>query len=81
MYFFVLLIVRRDGLGPGEKMTMHLSDGLTTLQKSYFNRLKIVSLIGMVAVLKLENIACRVYIIEMEIIVLREDLSIRMNQV
>ena len=68
-------------MGPGEKTTIHLSNGLTTLQKSYCNRLKIVSPIGMVAVLKVENIACQVYIIEMEIIVPREDFSIRMNQV
>ena len=67
-------------MGPGEKMTIHLSNGLMTLQKSYYNRLKIVSPIGMVAVLKVENIVCRVYTTEMEIIALREDFLIRMIQ-
>ena len=67
-------------MGPGEKMTIHLSNGLMTLQKSYYNRLKIVSPIGMVAVLKVESIACRVYTTEMEIIALREDFLIRMIQ-
>ena len=81
MFISILVIVRRDGLGPGEKMTIHLSNGLMTLQKSYCNRRKIVLPIGMVAVLKMENIACRVYTIEGEIIVHQEDFLIRMSQV
>ena len=63
------------------KMITLLSDGLTIHLKFYLNRLKIASLIGIVATQKMENIVCGVFIIEMEITVPQEDSLIHINQV
>jgi len=62
-------------------MTTQPSNGLMIPPKFYFNRRKIVLPIGMVAIPKMESIVCGVFIIEMETIVHRGDLSTHMSQV
>ena len=72
---------REAGLGEGEMITTHLSNGLMIPPKFYLSRRKIVLPTGMSAIPKMESTVCGVFIIEMEIIVPRGDLLTHMNQV